>query len=112
MLSLQNPNLGHYDALLDAELLSLLDGTSKNLVVKVHDHFEKAIRLSARRGFTQMQALATERFGEYYLRQEGDKQSGAFQIQKAIQLYGIWGAQAKVDRMNIQYVELLKSSLG
>jgi hypothetical protein len=92
---LQNPNVTHYDSLLDAELASL-----RGEEFDARKHYEVAILYAGRRGLTQDRALGHERYGEHLIRMGADyRQDAEYQIGEALKLYDEWGAHAKVRRM-------------
>ena len=81
-LVVQNPNVAHYDALLDAEMASLRGDT-----FSAARYFEAAVLYSGRRGLTQDRALAHERYGEHFLRLGPNHiQDAEFQIGEAIKI--------------------------
>jgi hypothetical protein len=61
-------------------------------------HYEVAILMAARRGFTNDEAMAHERFGEHAL-QLGDSNDAFYHFERAIALYQEWGAHAKVVQL-------------
>ena len=61
-------------------------------------HYEVAILVAARRGFTNDKALAHERFGEHALRL-GDLNDALYHFERSIVLYQEWGAHAKVVQL-------------
>jgi hypothetical protein len=97
-----NPNVKHYSLLLDAEWMALKG--KKNDAVK---QYEAAILLAARGGYQHDAALATERFGEFYLKVMGDRDDAAYQIGQSIKYWGEWGAVAKVHHLEQKYGDLL-----
>jgi hypothetical protein len=101
-LAMGNPNVKHYGSLLDAEWLAFKGNTSGAI-----KHYELATLLSARGGYQQDAALATERFGEFYWKVMGDREEAAYQISQSIKYWGQWGAVAKVRHLEAKYAELL-----
>jgi hypothetical protein len=97
----QNPNITHCESLIDAELAALEGHT--HLAIK---HYEVAILLAGRRGFTNDQALAHERFGDYMM-ERGDLNDAAYHLRFAIRLYEDWGASAKASQMKAKHAPLL-----
>ena len=91
--SVQNPNIQHYDALIDAELAGLAGDS--HLAKK---QYEVAIILAGRRGFICDKALAHERFGGHALHL-GDLNDALYHFERAIALYQEWGAHAKVVKL-------------
>ena len=60
-----NPNVVHFDRLVQAELLSLKKNFPKSV-----EMFKDAITLTGRQGILHVQALANERLAEFYLRHD------------------------------------------
>jgi hypothetical protein len=101
-LNMGNPNVKHYGSLLDAEWLAFKGDMSGAI-----KHYELATLLSARGGYQQDAALATERFGEFYSKVVGDREEAAYQISQSIKYWGQWGAVAKVRHLEEKYADLL-----
>ena len=81
------------NALLDAEW-AVLKKARGDLRVK----FEQAILLAGRRGLTNLQALSNERLA-IYMEETGDDVEALYRYEQAVQLYGEWGAKAKVEQL-------------
>jgi hypothetical protein len=96
-----NPNVIHYDRLLDAEKAAL-DGKSK----AAQTLYQKAVALAARGGFVHDAALANERYGEFLLHDMSDKQEAVYRFEEAIKFYSEWGASKKVELIREQYSDL------
>ncbi|CAB9512812.1 Transcriptional regulator [Seminavis robusta] len=92
-----NPNLRHYEALLEAELAAC-QGKSHMACA----HYKIAISLS--RGYIQDTALAHERYGEYMV--NSDTQEAEFRIGEAIRCYREWGAHGKVIQLRERFSDL------
>jgi hypothetical protein len=91
MLVSQNPNVTHYDSLLDAELASL-----RGEEFDARKHYDAAILFAGRRGITQDRALGHELYGDHLARMGPEYQQDAeYQIGEALMLYEEWGAHAK-----------------
>lgn len=90
-----NPNVIHFDLLVDAELAAL-DG-NHNVARK---KYQQAIRLAARSGFIHDQALANERYAEFLLEYNSDRSEASYRMTDAIRLYAEWGAAGKVEQLN------------
>lgn len=88
-----NPNVQHYESLLEAELASSSNG--KPFVVAAK-HYDCAIMLAGRLGLANDCGLAQERFGDHFLR-HGDPEGARFQYRAAMESYEKWGAQTKVE---------------
>ena len=89
-----NPNVIHYESLLEAENWAL---KGKTFVAK--KHYLSATVLATRGGFIQDAAMANERFGEFLLEDMGEPEEAAYQFKQAAKLYEEWGAQAKADEI-------------
>ena len=87
-----NPNVQHYESLLEAELASI---NGKPFIVAAK-HYECAILLAGRLGFTNDYALAHERFGDHCYR-SGDAEGGKAHYEIAGMSYEKWGAMAVLD---------------
>jgi hypothetical protein len=95
----QNPNVTHFDHLLDAEMLSLRGKSDE-----ASKQYEAAILFCGRRGMLQDRALAHERYGEQFACRGLDyEQDAQFHINEAIKLYSDWGAHPKVQLMRQKY---------
>jgi hypothetical protein len=89
-----NPNVRHYEALLDAEAMACQGKYSA--AVK---YFEDAILFSGRGGYQHELALASERFGEFHLSVMKDTDEGVYRLREATKYWRCWGAQAKVESL-------------
>jgi hypothetical protein len=105
-IDMGNPNVKHYGLLLDAEW-SAFQGKTYDAIKQ----YEAAILMAARRGYQQDAALATQRFGEFYLRVMGEREDAAYQIGQSIKYWGQWGAVAKVRHLQVKYADLLMDHL-
>jgi hypothetical protein len=105
-LEMGNPNVKHYASLLDAEWTAF-KGKKYDAIKK----YESAILLAARGGYQQDAALATERFGEFYLNVMGDRDDAAYQIGQSIKYWRDWGAVAKVQYLEEKYGSLLPNHM-
>ena len=83
-------NLAHQLLILDAE-----DAAIKGTEAKTKALYMKAINSSARGGFLNDRALASERYGMFLL-ETGQASDGMYYINESIRLYGEWGADQKV----------------
>jgi hypothetical protein len=93
----QNPNVIHFDALLDAEADSFRGMKNHATVTK---RFELAIQYSGKCGLIQDRALAHERYSEYLSRLGAvHDEDASFQLDEAVRLYAEWGAHAKVKQL-------------
>lgn len=89
-----NPNVKHYDAILNAEWAAV-NGKTRDAV----KFYEKAIILSARSGFLQDAAIASERYSLFLSRDMQDDREAEFRMQESIKFYRSWGAHAKADML-------------
>ena len=83
-------NLAHQLFILDAE-----DAAIKGKEAKTKALYTKAIKASARGGFLNDRALASERYGMFLL-EIGQPSDGMYHINESIRFYGEWGANQKV----------------
>jgi hypothetical protein len=105
-LDMGSPNVKQYGLILDAERLAFQG--KKHGAIK---RYEAAIVLAARGGYQQDAALATQRFGEFYLKVMGDREEAAYQIGQSMKYWGQWGAMAKVRHLQEKYAYLLMDHL-
>jgi hypothetical protein len=103
-IDMGNPNVKHYGLLLDAEWMAL-----KGKKYDAVKQYEAAVLLAARGGYQHDAALATERFGEFYLKVMGDREDAAYQIGQSMKYWGEWGAVAKVHHLEEKYGDLLET---
>jgi hypothetical protein len=97
-----NPNVKHYALLLDAEWTAY-HGNKHDAI----EQYEAAILMAARGGYQHDAALATQRFGEFYLTVMNDREDASYQIGQSIQYWRDWGAVAKVRHLKVKYSDLL-----
>jgi hypothetical protein len=105
-LDMGNPNVKQFGLLLDAECLAF-QGKKYDAIKK----YEAAILLAARGGYQQDAALATQRFGEFYLRVMGEQEDAAYHIAQSMKYWGQWGSKAKVRHLQEKYADLLMDHL-
>jgi tetratricopeptide (TPR) repeat protein len=96
-----NPNVRHYETLLEAESAAL-----KGKKYAAMKHYEYAVKISARGGFVQDAAIASERFGEFMLDEMNDKEEAIYRFNEAIRYYREWGAVTRAGSLREQYAEL------
>jgi hypothetical protein len=77
-----NPNVRHLESFLDAENAAL-NPRNYQLALK---HFETATVMASRGGFLNDAALANEHFGDFLLKQMGDKEMAAFRHSTVLRL--------------------------
>ena len=87
-----NPNVQHYESLLEAELASC---NGKPFVVAAK-HCECAILMSGRMNFMNGFGLAHEKFGDHCSR-NGDIAGAKDHHQRALESHHAWGAAARVE---------------
>lgn len=97
-----NPNVRHFDAILDAEK-SALEGRVRS----ARKHYQEAIVMSARCGFVHHAALANERYGEFALHVMKDREEASYRFQQAIKYYADWGSRTKIDMLRQEHSDLL-----
>jgi predicted ATPase len=97
-----NPNVRHLERFLDAELAAL-DGKT-HLAMK---HYEVAVVMATRGGFTHDAALANERFAEFLYEDVKDAEMAAFRVNQAVRLYYEWGSSFKAEMLEEKYEQLL-----
>jgi hypothetical protein len=89
-----NPNVKHYEALLDAEALVWQGKYSTAM-----KSFELAVLLAGRGGYQHDAALASERYGEFHLSIMKDNEEGIYRLKEAARYWRCWGAHAKVEAL-------------
>mmetsp|Transcript_6651 Transcript_6651/g.9568 ORF Transcript_6651/g.9568 Transcript_6651/m.9568 type:complete len:258 (-) Transcript_6651:166-939(-) len=96
-----NPNVVHYESLLNAE---------KSVLKGKYDLAEQYYRTSRDAALQRCAridaAMATERHGEFLINQRGKTKEGIRVFQEAIDLYKETGAFAKVNQMECKYRHL------
>ena len=98
-----NPNVQHYEALMEAEYAAL---TGKSSLAELQ--YQSAVTIAARGGFVHDAAMASERYADFKLRDQSDKQDATYHLNEAIRFYTIWGATRKVEMLQENYRDLLK----
>jgi hypothetical protein len=102
-LDMGNPNVMHYDSLLDAEAMAL-----KGKRFAAIKHYEVAILLAARSGYQQDAAFASERLGEFQLSAMNDVEEGSYRLRESIKYWASWGAMGKVADLERKYPNFLR----
>lgn len=93
-----NPNVQHYDLLMDAESAVLgrkLDAAKR--------YYLAAIASATRQGFIHESAFACERYGEFLLNEGSDPEEAGHQLGIAMQRYEEWGAVRKASMLREKY---------
>lgn len=98
-----NRNVGHYEALLDAELAVL---RKKHRAAE--QCYQSSIALATRGGYVHDCALANERYGDFVLTVLSDRESARFYVREAIKNYSEWGAAKKVALLQEKYASLIQ----
>ncbi len=73
------------------------------------DGFDRALDVAAEAKTVQLEALAAERAGLYFIRQQRPRLAGAY-LSTARRAYDRWGARAKVDRLMAEHGALLPAA--
>jgi len=102
-----NPNVKHYDSLLDAEFLAF-----KGRLFQAIKQYEVAILLSAQGGYQHDAALASERMAEFHIEVMKDLDVGTYRLHEAVTYWRSWGAMAKVEHLENKYADLLRRPPG
>ncbi|CAB9514201.1 Transcriptional regulator [Seminavis robusta] len=89
-----NPNVSHYECILDAESAAISGRADK-----VEELYQKGVVMAARSGFLMDAALGSERCAEFLLSQKNDQGGGAFRMKEAVRYYTEWGAHRKVQEL-------------
>ena len=92
-------NTQHKLLIVQAYSAALKKSANYDLVIS---KFNEAISASRKAGFTHDAALASELAGRYCLTHQ-DAENTHYYLMDAVELYGAWGAQAKVDLMMEDY---------
>jgi hypothetical protein len=89
--------------LLRAEYIALTSHSDPGMVQHAYGD---AITAAGKLGFMHHQAIGNERAGLYFLEQQKDKAWAFTYLSRARALFELWGAHAKVRRMEAKYNEL------
>lgn len=91
-----NPNVVHYDAILDAEL-----SAHQGKIDQAEKDYRRAITLSARGGFLREAGLASERYARLlrYLHSPPQRKDALFHLDRAIDFYSSWESPKKVSML-------------
>ena len=101
-LDMGNPNVKHYESLLEAELLAY-----KGKTFAAVKQYEVAVLLAARAGYQQDAGLASERLAEYHLTVMDDQEEATYRLRESIKYWRGWGAIAKVEALERKYVDMI-----
>ena len=98
------PNFEHKDLLLQAEYGRYFGGEFK---ATCH-LYQRAIDSAKANGFLQMQALACERYAEFWLVNQFDSVAESY-LREALYLYRRWGCVVRVIALQQKYPQLIES---
>ncbi|CAJ1956545.1 unnamed protein product [Cylindrotheca closterium] len=91
-----NPNVEHYDLLLDAEHAAL----SSKTYAKAHKLYQASIESAIKIGHLMHSGLCNERYADFLLHTCSD--GAVHRMTEAIRFYGEWGAVGKVNQLKHQ----------
>ena len=74
--------------------------------VKAITQYSDSIHRASERSVVQDEALAEQRFGEFYLRQQ-NKHEAQKHLLRSVRLYDQWGALAKAKQLRCKHRECL-----
>ena len=87
-----NPNVKHYDLLLEAE-----NATLKGNLEEAERNYQSSILCATHQGHIHESALASERYGYFVLNERKDKEEARHKFDEAIRRYDEWGAKNKAN---------------
>lgn len=99
-----NPNLQHWNALLDAEFAAMHG--RENLAIQ---NFRRSVDLAIEGGYIHDAAVANERWGTYALEVLGQEKEAELRLKTAVALCIRWGALAKVQRLKDRFPLIFQS---
>ena len=99
----QNPNVVHYELLVNAELKDL-----KGDNVRAVDKYKAAIERADHRACIQDQAIAEQRLAEHYFRCDNASEVGLEVLESSIDKFEKWGAYAKAWQLKEKYSAILQ----
>ena len=97
-----NPNIEHYDLLLDAEHAAL---SSKGYDL-ADDFYQRAIGSACRLSHLHHSALCNERYADFLLHIRKDKTESLYRLSEAVRFYEEWGAMGKVKDLKRQMLQI------
>ena len=74
--------------------------------VKAIEQYSSSINRASERNTIQDEALAEQRFGEFYLRQK-NKHEARSHLLRSVRLFEEWGALAKAKQLHVKHKESL-----
>ncbi|CAJ1938997.1 unnamed protein product [Cylindrotheca closterium] len=90
-----NPNVEHYDLLLDAEHAAL----NKSSYDRAEKLYLEAIELASRMGYLHHAGLFNERYADFLSHERKDLEESVHFLNEAIRFYEQWGATKKVKML-------------
>ncbi len=90
-------NFSHRHDLVAAEAAAIRGDVAEAMAA-----YERAIADAARHGFIQIEALANECYGRFWLERGNDRVAKLY-LRAAAESYGRWGAVAKVEELRARY---------
>jgi tetratricopeptide (TPR) repeat protein len=96
-----NPNVKHYNLLLNAEFAAL-----SGKLDTAEGWYQSAIVSATRQGNVHESAFASERYGEFLLEERNDREEARHKIDDSIRRYGEWGAIKKVQLLREKHRDL------
>jgi len=96
-----DPNVKHYDLMLNAEL-AVLDKKYD----KADEMYKQAISHAVRNDHLHHAALFHERFAEYRLQVHDDRDDGQYHMDQAIRYYTEWGAIGKAAKLKKDFEKM------
>ena len=96
-----NPNVRHYELILDAEWAAL---TGQNDVSE--KKYQAAVISAARGGYLHDACLASERLGNFELNIIKDKEEATYRLKEAMKYAEAWGGHGVVDSIKQRYSQL------
>ena len=102
----QNPNVVHFELLITAEFHDIRSNQRRRDESKARHKYREAIRRARDRGWLRDQAIAHQRFGEFYQRR-GQVDQARDHLQQAVSLFDRWGARTVANRLLLKVAGIL-----
>ncbi len=99
-------NFRHQQFLMEAEIARVKNNPKKAAIL-----YEKSIEDAKKNGFLWHEALANERAATLYLSQNDSVHAGKY-LSTSYSLYEKWGATAKLEHLQKNYVDLLQTNIS
>lgn len=93
-----NPNVEHYDLLMDAEHFSW----NPQGYDMAADYYRRAIGSASRLGHLHHSALCNERYADFLLSTQSDETDALYRLSESIRFYEEWGAVGKANELRRQ----------